>query len=135
MSNSTSTRAGPSAGASLIKINDISAAVVGAMHSAIFSANNKNIGSQAMTSFVISVVARLASENNLLSQMWSLGPDEKNQIFVAILGAVEAYSMRKGVARTVYTDVSIDLVSEHVLKILTDRGNDSIFNVSMGGNA
>ena len=118
-------------GTSLIKINDISAAVVGAMHSGIFSTSSKNMGQQAMTSFVISVVARLASENNFLSQMWSLGTEEKNQIFVAILGAMEAYTMRKGVARTVWNDVAIDLVSTHVVKILTDKGNDSLFNISM----
>ena len=101
----------------ILMTSDIAAAMVGAGWSTAY--NTSTPGYAAMKALAISMVARiLSTSESLKSFTGTLNTDQKNQLLVAILNAGSAYMKRENLWKTTLSGVSIDLVSQEVLKLM-----------------
>ena len=101
----------------LLTTSDISTAIVGAGFATVY----QNLGTPVMAAvkaLVVSVVARMVSKSKIMGT--TITDEQKNQLVVAVLAAVEAYSRGKNqsIGRAVLSGVSIDLIGQEVLKLM-----------------
>jgi hypothetical protein len=98
--------------------SDVSAALVGAGFSSIYSTGTPAMF--AVKSLVISVVSRLASTSTFMStSLGSMDAGQKNQLVVGILSAIESYARSKNqnVLKAVVSGISIDLIGQEIIKL------------------
>jgi hypothetical protein len=99
--------------------SDVAAALVGAGYSSVYQ--NSTPGMFAAKSLVISIIARLASGSTFMSgETLGLDGNQKNQLLVALMNALEAYSKgnKSSVMKAVISGVSVDLLAQELLKII-----------------
>ena len=101
----------------LLTTSDVATAIVGAG----FSSAYQNLGTPVMgavKALVFSVVARMVAKSKLMGT--TITTDQKNQMVVAVLAAIEAYSRGKNqsIVKAVLSGVSIDLIGQEVLKLV-----------------
>ena len=99
----------------LVTINDISAAVSGG--SWAYAYGNKPL-MQALQSFVISVIARMAAKSEMAAKLDIVPTKSKNELIVAILSAGAAYWRNGSVLKGALSGYAIDLISEDVVNSL-----------------
>ena len=101
----------------LLTTSDISTAIVGAGFASVY----QNLGTPVMgavKALVVSVVARMVAKSKIMGT--TVTSEEKNQLVVAAVAAIEAYSRGKNqsIGRAVLSAVSIDLIGQDVLKLM-----------------
>ena len=101
----------------LLTTSDVSTAIVGAGFASVY----QNLGTPVMgavKALVVSVVARMVAKSKIMGT--TVTTEQKNQLVVAVLTAVEAYSRGKNqsIGRAVLSGVSIDLIGQEVLKLV-----------------
>ena len=99
----------------LVTTSDLFAAGVGAGFSSLYGMGSP--GTTAIKAAVISAVSRMVSESTMLPDM-SLTNDAKNQIVVAVLHALDAYSGKGNPLKSAVSGVSVDLIAMEVMKLL-----------------
>ena len=99
--------------------SDVGAALAGALFKSAFPSFDGSMGNVALRSLVISIVARILSTSSALPLVGNLNSGQKNELFVAVMGALSGYymhghhSLQGGVAH-----VSIDLMGDALLSVL-----------------
>jgi hypothetical protein len=99
--------------------SDVAAALVGAGYSSVYQ--NSTPGMFGAKSLVISIIARLASSSTFMSgDTLGLGGNQKNQLLVALMNALESYARgnKSSVVKAVISGVSVDLLAQELLKII-----------------
>ena len=99
----------------LVTTSDLFAGAVGAGFSSLYGMGSP--GTTAVKAAVISAVSRMVSESTMLPDM-SLTNDAKNQIVVAVLHALDAYSGKGNPLKSAVSGVSVDLIAMEVMKLL-----------------
>ena len=98
--------------------SDVTAALVGAGFSEAYGGPGSP-GMLAARSFVISVVARMASSSTTLTTaVPSLDTSQKSQLIIGVLNGIASYYKKEKVLKGVVSGISIDLVATEVLKLL-----------------
>ena len=112
-----------------LKVNDISAAITAMLWQVGHGGNYKNYADNAGSALVISVIARLASESTWWQSKMSskISQQDKNIIFVGILGALNAYRKKSSIMASVLDSVAIDLISEEALTLIYENGDKAVF--------
>lgn len=108
---------------SLVKYSDVLASGTGAFWGYTFN-NTKQPGMYALQAGVISVLARLIREQVLMDKLSSLTPSGKDELVVGVLNALYAYSMKRPVLKSMISGISIDLLAEQIMQMLSiqDQG-------------
>ena len=106
----------------LVKYSDILTAGVGALWANTF--NNAKPSTAALQATVVSIIARLIRQQMLESRFTSLTASGKDQLIVGALNGLYAYSKRQSWLKAALRGISIDLISEQVLLVLSidDKG-------------
>ena len=105
----------------LITLSDFLAGGIGiAFASQVINSNKPYM--QGLQSFVISVIARLASKPEY-SFLGSLSPGEKNQLLVSIMSGLAGFGRNQGVIKSMLVGSSCDLLGTEILELL--HFNDS----------
>lgn len=100
----------------ILSSSDVSAMIVGAGYAAAGAASGGAL-MVGVRSIVISVLARMASQSTMMSND-TLNSTQKNEIVVAILGAVIGYARKGNPITSMLSAVSIDLLAVHTLQLL-----------------
>ena len=102
----------------LLTYSDIAAGLSGAAFAEIFG-NTGTTQNVAIRSLVVSIVARILSKNaTITNTVPSLNEEAKNQLSVAVLNGVYAYTKKQNLAKIIMSGVSIDLIGAEILKTL-----------------
>ena len=97
--------------------SDVTAALVGAGFSEAYGGPGSP-GMLAARSFVISVVARVASSSTTLTTaVPSLDGNQKNQLIIGVLNGIASYYKKEKVLKGVVSGVSIDLIASEILRL------------------
>ena len=112
----------------IITVSDISSAIVGAGFGNVYGFSMQQ---QAVQSFVVSVIARIASKSDALKSVMvvDLDSSQKNQLVVAILSALGAYWRKHSPMKGAFTGVAVDLVAEEAVRIL-GMSDKAVFTTS-----
>ena len=113
----------------LVSMGDLAAAVVGYGFAQTMSSGKP--GMQAVQSFVVSVIARIAAKSGMADFMGKLDNQQKNQIVVAVLSAIGGSYKGGSPLKAAISGVSIDLLAEDILRLLNQDPNSGFFQ--MGG--
>lgn len=106
----------------LVKLTDLAASGAGALFASVYGGNP---GMQAGQSFIVSVAARILSQNIFQNAMSQMTPGSKNQFVVGILSAIIAAVRKQSVGKAILSGVSADLLGEQVIVML--KMDDNIF--------
>ena len=99
----------------LVKLTDLAASAAGALFASVYGGSP---AMQAGQSFIVSVVARVLSQNIFQTSMSQMTPGAKNQFIVGILSAIIAAVRKQSVGKSVLGGVSADLLGEQVIAML-----------------
>ena len=115
----------------LVSMGDLSAGVVGYFFAQ--SMGTGKPGMQAVQSFVVSVIARIAAKSGMADFMGKLDNTQKNQVVVAILSAIGGSYKGGSPLKAAISGMSVDLLAEDLLRLLNQDPNSGFFQ--MGGGA
>jgi hypothetical protein len=106
----------------LVSVSDIAAGVVGYVYADTL--NTAKPSMQAGQSFVVSLVARIASKAGMGSFMGKLDDGQKNQLIVAIISALACSYKGGSPLKGSLTGMSIDLLAEDLIRMfdISDMG-------------
>jgi hypothetical protein len=96
-------------------VSDIAAGIVGYVYADTL--NTAKPSMQATQSFVVSVIARIASKAGMGSFMGKLDDTQKNQLIVAILSALAGSYKGGSPLKGALTAMSIDLLAEDLIRM------------------
>ena len=112
----------------LLNMGDLSAAVVAYGFVSSMGVGGKP-GMQAAQSFVVSLIARIAAKSGTVDFMGKMDDSQKNQIVVALLSAIAGSYRGGGPLKAAITGVSIDLLSDDILRLLNQDPNSGFFQM------
>ena len=99
----------------LVSVSDIAAGIVGYVYADTL--NTAKPSMQATQSFVVSVIARIASKAGMGSFMGKLDDNQKNQLVVAILSALAGSYKGGSPLKGGLTGTSIDLLGGDLIQM------------------
>jgi hypothetical protein len=114
-------------------MGDLSAAIVAYFFASTMSTGKP--GMQAVQSFVVSVIARIAAKSGMADFMGKLDTTQKNQIVVAILSAIGGSYKGGSPLKAAISGVSVDLLAEDLLRLLNQDPNSGFFQMGGAGPA
>ena len=112
----------------IVTVSDISAALTGAAFGNVYGFSMQQ---QAIQSFAVSVIARIASRSDALKNVMIVDMDasQKNQLVVAVLSALGSYWRKHSPMKGAFTGVAVDLVAEEAVRIL-GMSDKAVFTTS-----
>ena len=97
----------------LVSLSDVGAGLIGVAFGSQVNGSSKPY-MQGMQSFLISVIARLASKPEY-SFLGNLDNGQKNQLLIALMSGIAGYSRGSGVLKSMISGASIDLLATEIL--------------------
>ena len=118
----------------LLTLSDLSAGLVGTAFSYTVYGSNKPY-MQGVQSFIISMIARLASQPKF-SFLGNLDNSQKNQLIISILNGIAGYSRGSGIAKNMIAGSAIDLLGQEILNLIhqQDTGFIDLSNMTADGD-
>jgi len=113
----------------LVAVNDVAAMITAGIYANVYG--EKNMGETVLTSGVISIVSRMLAQSEYIQKMDNLDQEGANIIVVAILGALNGYRKRAGLATHALKQVSIDVLSERILRIFYAHGDRNLIDTQL----
>jgi hypothetical protein len=100
----------------LVTLSDVLAGGIGVGFASQVNGSSKPY-MQGVQSFVISVIARLASKPEY-SFLGNLDDGQKNQLLIAVMSGIAGYSRGSGVLKAMLSGSSIDLLATEILHMI-----------------